>query len=414
MTIAELVVKLAFKVTGASDMEEVVSKLEHATVQSAKAAAGVDIVSAAILGMVTTAVNAGVAMQKFAIATGLSRSELQQWEHTAALGNVSATELQQTVKGIQAAAAQIALGQGNTSPWVLLGINPHSDPFAILRQLHAALQDITPERLGMARVIAQQAGISENMFQLLRQKNLPIDSLKEMYLLTDKNQQALIVLNIQWQNLLDLAGRAKNRFASELAPAFSAVVDILTRGVDMLGRFVEWLDRGGYWAQVLKTVLAGLAVGIVALGALMTGATATLGLATAAMIAFGLASASTALAIGGIAVAAGLALIAVGKLVDIAIDYKRAWDVGLGDLRAELVSPETRRAARERQDLGQFAQGPRIPYAGNQGAAVNIGGITLHVTGMPGVDGTDLGRSLAHELKKQLDIANWSKPATAR
>ena len=417
MTVAELFVRLGFKIEGKDDFDKTVKGLTEATVQAVKAAAGVDLVAAAIIGMVTTAVSAGVAMQKFAISTGLSRSELQQWEHTAALANVSVGELQAGVKGIQTLSQQIQFGQGNTQPWALLGINPHSNPFVVLRQLNAELQSLDPSRVAAARYIATQAGISENMFQMLRQKNLPIDSLKQMYLMTGDNQQNLIKLNVTWQNFLDTSQRLKNIFAAQLAPAFTIFVDILQKGVDLMARFVQWMDSGDYSGLVLKYTLGFVAVALTAIAAAFTIATTALGLFTASMIAFQIAAAIPLGIILAIATAAGVAALAIATLASAFShlhDTKTASQLAQQeDLREAGVIPWGRASLRNRAGWQSFGESPGV-LASNAGNSVNVGGITLHMQVVPGIDGTDLGRTLASELKKQLDIATWTRGATAR
>jgi hypothetical protein len=335
MRISELFVLLGFKVEGADAIPAIEKQMGQAAATAGKLAAGIDVVTAGLLYMVDTALNAAVGLSKFSLSTGLSTTELQQWQHTAAVANVSAADLQKTVMGLQEVGSRIMLGGGAAAqPWLLLGLNPNMDPFEMLKQLHAALQNITPERLAAARVIAEQAGISNDMFQMLRQRNLPIDALKQQYLLLGQNQEKLMRLNRDWNTLKDNATRVKNVFSSEMAPALTKLVDLLLRGVDKLAQFVHWLNGGSPAADLMRHALMILGLGIGVLGGALT--------------IFAVVAKTTSLALGGLQLAFSPLILEVGVFTAAmvaAVAQVYAMYVGVQALGALMKQYETGKAA---------------------------------------------------------------------
>ena len=331
MKIAELFVALGFQVEGGDVLPNVEKQLDSAAGKAGKLAAGIDVITAGLLYMVDTAVNAAVGLSKFSLSTGLSTTELQQWQHTAAVANVSAAELTATVTELWKTGSRLMLGGGSgATPWLLLGINPNMDPFEMLKQLHVALQNITPERLAAFSVIAEQAHLSSDMFQMLRQKNLPIDALKQQYLLLGQNQEKLMRVNREWNTLKDEATRTKNIFSAEMAPALSRVLEYLLKVVDQAAQFVHWLNGGSPAADLLRNALQVLGVGIAVLGGILTTfAVAAKGFSIALGV-VNVASSSLFLTTAGwLAIAAAIALTAKSfyDLTKAIVDYNDATNI---------------------------------------------------------------------------------------
>jgi hypothetical protein len=220
-------------------------------------------------------------------------------------------------------------------------------------------------------------------------------------------------LNIGWQNLLDTGDRVKNKFAAEMAPAFTTLVGILQRAVDWFAQFVGWLDRGSAGATVVKWAIAGLAVGLVVLAGAMTIIATGLGLFTSALIAFQLAAAVPLGTILAIAAAAGVAADAISILLG---NYKKLTaeqERQRTDLRNAGGLPERPTIIHTRNAWENFGQQAALPAA-QAGGGVTIGSIAVHLPGGFTGDPLDTGRAIASELRKQLDLATWAKPATAR
>jgi hypothetical protein len=267
---------LVFDVEGGDAIPETKADLDDISASAGKAALVLDGVVAAMGLIVRGAVNSAVALQKFAYGTALSGDELRQWQYTAALANVSAGELENGVKSLQLTGAKVALTGQGAGPWLLLGIDPRSNPFDILKRLNVELQSVNANRIAAARLIANEAGISDDLFQALRRNNLEIDKLQQYYLLTPKNKEDLAKLNEEWQRLEFHLGATSDRFGGVLAPALITVFGWINHLVDKTAQFVNWLQSGSTAATVTKDIIISLAATLtVAAGVLTTVATAT-------------------------------------------------------------------------------------------------------------------------------------------
>lgn len=270
MKIAELYVILGFHVEGAEGLQMMEKGLDSAASKAGKLVAGIDVMTAGLLYMMNTAVNAAVGMSQFSLATGLSTTELQQWQHTAAIANVSGAEIQKTIMALQEVKSRIMLGGGAAAPWLLLGLNVNQSPIEMLKQLHTALLQVNGDQLATTRILMQQAGFDDKQFAMLRRSDLPIDALTAQYILTQQNATKLVELNKAWNDLSDRAQRVKNIFSSEMAPGLTQVINLLLKGVELLASFVHWLDSGSIAADLVTMALQGFGIVLAGMGVLLT------------------------------------------------------------------------------------------------------------------------------------------------
>lgn len=285
-----------------------------AKLEIGKLTAAVTALNAAFVLLMRNALQTGVALKDFALQTGLSTDNLQRWLYYAKQNDVAAADLTETVKGLQTAAADIALGRGNMAPWQLLGISPQQDPFVILDQLRDKLKQM-PE--GIARTVAQQLGISDKVFQMLLSN---MDKLDKRYLINKREQQNLIGLNRAWNELTFKISAFKDKLASAVAVPLKYIVDGLILVIDLIASVYDKLTNlpvvGKFFTSlmyqmgaVLLLVLGLLTALVAALSALKIGMVAWASLAgTAAATTKALAVAVAALktAFTGAAVAAGV------------------------------------------------------------------------------------------------------------
>lgn len=273
MKIADFFIALGFDIKGSSDVdktEQSVAKLELSSVKLLAVTTGLN---AAFYAMIKTAVEAGVGLQRFALTTGLSIEQLQQLQFAASRGNVAASQMATAIGAIQKARAAIAFGNAEAAaPWMLLGIDPRQDPFKVLEQLRQQVLKLDP---AIARQKLSEMGFSDDILFLLRQPGFGQGGLARSLTVTDAEANRLAALGSSWRQLLFTLGQVGARFAAQFAEPLAAVLDRLSRGVLLLGRFVDWLDRGSAGAQAFKygvlglvTVLTGLNV---ALGLLILG-----------------------------------------------------------------------------------------------------------------------------------------------
>lgn len=313
MTIAELFVKLGF-VTDTNDLEKVDKQLKAGEASARKLAVGIGVVDAAMIALMKGMLGVAVGFQKFRLETGLSTDQLQRWQYAAHLANVSGAEVEGALKSIQDAQAAIKLGEGNIAPWQLLGIDPRQDPFKVLEEVHQRIQNLDP---AVARHVTAQMGISDDMFQFLRRRDLGLDQFREQLVLTQRQEEEMLKLNKQWQQFTWQMERGAMSLAHTLAPAFERLLPVVEKVLENGSRFAEWATGSSEGAQRFRWALTyvaeaalflGPALGVIAASAaaINTALAAgdligVLGGLSAAFIAWGSAITVTALAIAALA-----------------------------------------------------------------------------------------------------------------
>lgn len=198
MTLAELFIKIGFKVDNQASFDKAVGQLGIGEVKAINLKHAVVGLGASFTALMYFAANAATGLYKFHLNTGLSTKSLQEWEYAGRRANVAAGQVQGAIESIQDAQAQIALGQGNVAPWALLGIDPRQDPFQVLLEIHKRIKETGGIAPVMGRYLTSQMGISEDMFQFLRRDNLELGQLKDKFVQTDKEQKSLDELNGRW------------------------------------------------------------------------------------------------------------------------------------------------------------------------------------------------------------------------
>lgn len=267
MTIGSLLVTLGFKIDGIDDLKDVSKEIDSAVGSATKLALGVDVLTTGLAAMIHGALNATTSLRQFGLVTGLSTEELQQWQYKAALSNVSAQEMADTVENIQKTGMKIATTGEGAQPWVLLGIDPTQNPFKVLAQLQTVLNSMDARRVALARSIVDQTGIGRNVFAMLRQPDA--GRLPARFIVNEKDQAKMAALNREWQNLGFLVNQTKTKFISELGPGLTDIVVLLERAASAANRFVQWLDVHPNVAKGLAYaagIIAGLAASMTVIG----------------------------------------------------------------------------------------------------------------------------------------------------
>ena len=385
MKIAELYAAVKFQIEGDDQLPKIDERLDETSKKVGKLALGLDVLTAGLGYMADIATNTAVGLHKFALSTGLSTQELQQWQHTAALSNVSAKEMEDTLVNLQSVHSKMVLQGGSAAvPWLLLGISPsEKDPFKMLEVLNKAFNSVDKNRVAMARNIAEMAGLGPNMFQMLRRKDLPIDALKEMYVLTDQDQQKLVTLNREWLTLTDQAQRASNVFMAEMAPALTRVLDLLIRVVDKVAEFVHAMQTGDSTRHFFEYLVVGIGAASVAL----TAFAAALKTASVVLGVFNTAAAPWIVTIG--LIAAG-ALAAADAVVVLDAAFKN-YHKGIGGRNTQSVLPG--------YDPSTPDGKPRAPRTINRGLGVT------EILGLPSPrgGGASVSPIMMHIEKIQID-----------
>lgn len=269
MKIADFFIALGFDIKGAPDVDKTDQSVEKLTFSSIKLLGIVTALNAAFYTMMKQGVDTGVALQRFALLTGLPIDQLQRYEQTAARGNVQAGAMAQAIGAIQKARAAIAFGNAEAAaPWMLLGIDPRQDPFKVLEQLRQQVLRLDP---AIARAKLGEMGLGDDVMYLLKQ-NLGKGNLDQRVTVTDEEARRLAALGGAWKEFLFTLGQVGARFAAQFAEPIAAVLNQLTKALTLVGRFTDWLERGGTGADIFKysmlgllAVLAGLNVALVLL-----------------------------------------------------------------------------------------------------------------------------------------------------
>lgn len=278
MKIAELFVALGFDVKGKDQIVTVEQTLGKAEGRALGLLAGVTALNAAFYAMVYTASQAAVSLLKFSTVTGESSDELQRWQREAAGFNVTGEEVRSTFVGINKQIADIKLGQGNIAPFQFFGLSINQSGFDVVKKLAEQIKTMDP---AIARTMAAQLGISDNMFQFLRQSNVDLTKFNQQLILTGQEQKNLVALNRSWQEILFSLGALKNRFAASFAEPLEKVARVVKMAINVMAEFIDWLGRGTPAANFVKWALLGLVAVLgaaaVALAALTTALTFLLG-----------------------------------------------------------------------------------------------------------------------------------------
>lgn len=258
MKIADFFIALGFDIKGAPEVEKTDQAVEKLNLSSLKLLAGVTALNAAFYAMIARGVEVGVTLQKFALTTGMSTTELQKWQLTAVRGNVAAKEMAQAIGVVQKARAAIAFGNAEAAaPWMLLGIDPRQDPFKVLEQLRQQVLKLDP---AIARQKLSEMGFGEDMLFLMRQQNFGRSNMGRETIVNPEETQRLAALGGAWKEFLFILGQVGARFAAQFAEPLAAVLNQLTRGLTLVGKFVDWLDKGSAGANAFKYALLGILV----------------------------------------------------------------------------------------------------------------------------------------------------------
>ncbi len=200
--------------------------------------------------------------KKFSAETGASAQELQKWANVADQVSGSGDAVAASIRAITSNQEAIKLGKGNISGYQLLGIDPRSDPFAVLEKLRGKLQGLSP---AMRRNVASQFGISPDLVMTLELTNDEFDKMAARAWIIP--QSSINGLN-KARAALSEVKNAFNFIQAELATKFAPVIEKVTKWVInfalMVERAVLMLDkiiRGTIgWKAALAVLVGVLAI----------------------------------------------------------------------------------------------------------------------------------------------------------
>lgn len=185
--------------------------------------------------LVTQSFESAIAMKNFSQETGLSITNLQQWQYQAVQNNVAAERMNATLSNLQTTIADIALGnrplpQGFT----LLGISADMSPEKQLELFRANFRKLRP---GIARSLAQSLGIGDDVYRVLISDT---ERLNRRFVVTQEELAKITKLTSKWNEWwFTLKQTATKAFAALSTPvvwlmgALENVLKTITRILDV-------------------------------------------------------------------------------------------------------------------------------------------------------------------------------------
>lgn len=222
MTIAELFVQIGVKGDGSvkKSLGGVNEGLGQIQSSALLAKAGLLAVVYGIERLTSGAAQRGMELQQFAAATGLSAQELQKWQYAARQFGVQGEEVAGSLKSIQAAMTSMILGKGAPEGIGIIarmvgGFDPARarDTFYVLDKLKEFAK-VAPPDIGSS--ILKNFGVSDSMFQFLRQSNLDLNKIKPSLIYSDREIAQLAKVDAAWNNLFNTV----KMFSGHIAAGF--------------------------------------------------------------------------------------------------------------------------------------------------------------------------------------------------
>lgn len=260
-----------------------------------KLAIGIGLVTTGVIIFIAKAVQATMEMANFGEATGLSTSRLQEFQHAAQISGASGKELLGLIESLQSKQAQIALGEGDLSPFAFFGIDPTQDTNAVLDELSRKIKTFSKDQLGVVREMASRMGISAQMFAAMRRS---AEGISKAFVLSPESIESAQELNAAWQEMTFRLDSIRNQLVSAVAPAFKMVLGIVSAILKPIAVFLQWLNSGSTAANIARAALGALAV---ILGVIAAAILALIGIFTTFAVGVGIATAFTS----GLAAAMG-------------------------------------------------------------------------------------------------------------
>ena len=191
MTIAELVAKISLK--GGKESVATMKGLMKSTIATKAALLGA---ATAMYKMSEAARNSAMFMDMYQLNTGLSITQLQQLSFKASQAGVSMNELGGAIQKLQQMNANARLGYGWDPILTRFGLTPGQDPVTQLDKISAALKRMGASNPAEAHALASKVGLSDSMYYALMK--MGTEQMNKQLILTNKEQQALVKLNQQW------------------------------------------------------------------------------------------------------------------------------------------------------------------------------------------------------------------------
>ena len=189
------------------------------------------------------AMQTALSLQNFSAETGVSAEALQRWKAVADQVSGSGHAVEAAITSIAINREALKLGEGNLSPYQLLGIDPFQDPIKVLEDLRKETARL-PQ--AMKANIIQQMGLSSDLIPMLELTNEQFAEMSgRAYVMP---QSAINGLNSTRRSLTEL-GQAGKYFqgliATGLAPGLKKFTDNLNRWIRQNPQVIEGIKKIG-------------------------------------------------------------------------------------------------------------------------------------------------------------------------
>lgn len=301
MTIVELFAHIGLK-ADQDKADRFLGTVKGLKVGLVAAAAGATGFAFAVKKITDEAFASALEIKKLQDSTGASAESLQRWQAVADQVSGSGQAVAASIRAIASNQEKIKLGGGNISAFQMLGIDPRSDPFAVLEQLRTKTQGLSQ---AMKRNIMEQMGVSGDLISTLELTNERFSAMAKQAWIIPQSQ--IDGLNKARSSLVEV-GQAikymKALIATQLAPKIleitkrslewvrankEGLVNGISKVFNILSRFVQMIYNAGSMINriVVNTIgWKGAMIGILAVLGMMNAAflTSPLGLFIAGMI----------------------------------------------------------------------------------------------------------------------------------
>ena len=236
MKIAELFAEITLK-----GGKETIASLKGILTNTTAIKAGLVGATAALYKMSDVARKTAMEMDIYQMNTGLSTIQLQKLSFQAAQAGVSMSDLGGAIEHLQQLNANARLGKGYPGIFTQLGLVPGQDPVHQLNVIGQKLRQIRASNPDIAKNYADQLGLSDKMYYVLLKGGN--DQLNKQFILTTKEQKALVELNSQWNKFWYYIKQIGIKLSGVSAVLQTRFVKMMTNALQLVGEVLVKLFK---------------------------------------------------------------------------------------------------------------------------------------------------------------------------
>ena len=258
MKIAEFVAEITLK--GGKESISTIKGLLNSTIATKAALLGA---VAALYKMSDAARQSAIFMDMYKVNTGLSSEQLQRLSFNAEKAGVSINELGGTIQRIQQMQTDFLLGRGNNSAFQWLGLDARKDPISQIDEIGRKLRYLyNTGNSALAKNYASQLGISDTVYYYMITGTT--EELAKQFIITQKEQKALVRLNIEWNKLWFYIKQISVKFMAFTAGLQTRFLRTVSYILERASLLIEHIREMANKSKAFKNTL--ISIGIVVAG----------------------------------------------------------------------------------------------------------------------------------------------------